>query len=215
MTSEKPIIFSAPMVLALLEGRKTQTRRVIVGSTKHKGPYNPAYLEAHRYSKGWASICPYGAVGDELWVRENYKVIAFNGGSETSTESGFDFEEAFCRVKYAADDFEADIAELTITDERNEIEQARKSFTKKGITPCIHMPRWASRIQLRIKSIRIEPLQEIKEPDCLAEGIGSPITRDCKKPCFERLWRSINTKAGTTWDDNPWVWVIEFERVSQ
>lgn len=68
----RPILFSAPMVRALLAGSKTQTRRVFKGTTEFKGPYNPAYLEMHKGHKGWASICPYGQPGDRLWVRETF-----------------------------------------------------------------------------------------------------------------------------------------------
>lgn len=71
MTS-RPIPFSGAMVMAILSGAKTQTRRILKGSTEHRGPYNPEYLEAHRNSPGWASICPYGQPGDLLWVRETW-----------------------------------------------------------------------------------------------------------------------------------------------
>ncbi len=71
-TKERPILFSAPMVRAILDGSKTQTRRIFKGTTEHKGPYNLDYMEAHRQASGWGRICPYGAPGDRLWVRETW-----------------------------------------------------------------------------------------------------------------------------------------------
>jgi hypothetical protein len=68
--SDRPIRFSAEMILAILDGRKTQTRRVIKDTTEHRGPINPAYLEAHKNHPGWKDICPYGAPGDTLFVPE-------------------------------------------------------------------------------------------------------------------------------------------------
>ena len=71
------------------------------------------------------------------------------------------------------------------------------------------MPRWASRILLEITNIRVEQLNEISESDCLKEGVGSAILRDCKKPKFMQLWESIN--GLDSWAANPWVWVVEFK----
>lgn len=182
---ERPILFSAPMVRAILDDRKTQTRRIIKGSTEHKGPYNPAYLEIHKSSDGWKQICPYGKPGDKLWVRETF---------------GYVDKE----VKYRAD--------------------THNDMLPPDWKPSIHMPRNASRINLLIKNIRIERLQNISEKDCFSEGIEKPSQFDeyraqlhnykfIAKAAFESLWKSVNGKE--SWDLNPWVWVIYFEREAE
>ena len=82
---ERPILFSAPMVRAILDGSKTQTRRVLKKSTEFKGPYNPAYIEAHKKDTGWREICPYGKIRDRLWVRETWGIYSADGGTQSCT----------------------------------------------------------------------------------------------------------------------------------
>jgi hypothetical protein len=185
--SERPILFSAEMVRAILDGRKTQTRRNIKYTTEHRGPINPAYLEAHKDHPGWKDICPYGQPGDLLWVRETW------------TQYPIELNPEPCDAWYKA--------------------------TSNGPPPpfkwrpSIHMPRWASRITLRITDIRVERLQDISEDDARAEGCpysaewaGRFVDRDeTAKTWFKSLWNKINGPGA--WDENPWVWAISFERV--
>jgi hypothetical protein len=147
---ERPIIFSTPMVKAILEGRKTQTRRILKRSTEFKGPYNPAYVESHRDHKGWGRICPYGSLGDILWVREAWACRARG-----------DF---FTQIEYRADG--------TCIDFSPKYFNAVKRCDPEGkYRPSIHLPRWAARIFLKVTDVRVQRLQEISTKDAIAEGI--------------------------------------------
>ena len=197
---ERPILFSAPMVRAILEGRKSQTRRVLKGSTEFKGPYNPAYLEAHRGAPGWKTICPYGVPGDRLWVKET-SIIApkyFNDGKDCNARD----EEGVPRiVQYLA---------------TNPNRDAANDYHLK-VSPSIFMFRWASRITLEITDVRVQRLQEITEEDARAEGyhpkINDSLPDWTAKESFKILWDSLNAKRGLDWDKNPWVWALSFKRV--
>lgn len=194
-SSERPILFSGPMVCAILDGLKTQTRRVVRlhpssgyiverGGKRRWHPDDPDAIEA----------CPYGAPGDTLWVRETW---AYYGGDE------YLYQRIAENVMYRA---------TWADDPRCPTYSAGEPVGDRRWRPSIHMPRWASRLSLPIKSRRLERLQEISEADCCAEGVGSPITRDLKRPKFQALWDSINGKRAP-WASNLRVWVIEFERV--
>jgi hypothetical protein len=203
--AERPILFSGEMVRAILEGRKTQTRRVI----KPKPPLwctgietvgDPAgfRLLPHSLSMddsfyGWRR-CPYGQPGDRLWVRETWMPF---------TENGCPIGEAIYR---ATDKPEPD-----------------GDYPLKW-RPSIFMPRWASRITLEIVSVRVQRVNNIcfkntpLNADFIAEGIkpiswvGNQRLDDYKTP-FIKLWDSINAKRGYSWESNPWVWAIEFKVV--
>lgn len=191
--TDRPILFSAPMVRAILEGRKTQTRRVIKPQ-----PINPVDLNA--FKGGGAFVdksisgkdplikCPYGKAGDSLWVRETHAL--FGGGST---------------VIYAAN-WKEDAVSRGMDNIPEEVDWKW--------TPSIHMPRLASRITLEITSVRVERLQDISEQDALAEGMTFPEGMEHGSnpvDAFRGLWQSIN--GPESWDANPWVWVIEFKRV--
>lgn len=173
----KPILFSAPMVRALLDGRKTQTRRI---AKEFAGrPELDAILRRFPEQQG----CPFGEFGDLIWVRETW------------AHGGFAEETRECQPLYRAD------APLDVG----------------PWTPSIHMPRWASRLTLRITDARVERLQEISEADAKAEGVEfgaitnqltGEIDRDACE-AFEELWESINGPG--SWDANPWVWAITFD----
>ena len=117
---------------------------------------------------------------------------------------------------------EADVAQIFGEDgkgmfvEEAEGKRCRLDYGVKW-RPSIHMPRWASRITLRVTNVRVERVQEISEEDALAEGVygdeAAPFDQATATMCFEALWDSINAKRGYGWDANPWVWVVEFERV--
>ena len=235
---ERPILFSGEMVRAILDGRKTQTRRIV----KHQPDERQRNIILSRHvlkeylkEKGlWQLVketsCPYGKPQDQLWVRENFKVIAFDEGAPAQF-SPDDFEEAFAVIEYQ-DGQQQRVEGLvynqcTDAGEVDEISQASRAFQKKSV-PSIHMPRWASRIELLIKDIRVERLQDISEEDAKAEGVYNLGTK--RKPeycieiapftgfrsskaveCFRELWTSIN--GPESWDANPWVWVVDFERI--
>lgn len=210
---EHPIIFSGTMMHAILVGKKTMTRRVIGLYTMEErdaSAYRPLEGDWSFYSStkpGIATIhrkCPYGRVGDRLWVRESFALL-----------------------KVAPDIFDTPIKTITQTVEggRVEIRYAATSRTEEKWRPSIHMPRWASRIILEITDIRVERLQEMSQADCAREGIGGVSFDDVvKNGCpaqwgniikkqFQEFWDSINAKRGFGWSVNPLVWVIEFKKV--
>lgn len=205
---ERPILFSAPMVRAILEGRKSQTRRVV----KDTGLYAiDASIHgeevARRELAALATRCPYGQSGDQLWVRE-----AFSGPHCMDASDGC---KAVPPSKWG------DCSRIWYWADGNPTEG---DWTRPR--PSIHMPRWASRINLEITGVRVERLQDISEDDCLAEGIAQvvreklPGIQQCGEydtidvdPVAEYrdLWESINGTG--SWDMNPWVFVVEFMMV--
>jgi hypothetical protein len=205
---ERPILFSGPMVRAILDGSKTQTRRTFKGTTEHKGPYNPAYMEVHQQANGWGSICPHGTPGDRLWVRETFAMNEAKAGPP---------------VVYRADHGEAQ----SVFVERPH--SAEWDVVVTRWRPSIFMPRAASRILLEITDVRVQRLQEISEEDARAEGIeysegysvrqhahvglaeGDWIPNAPPIPSFRSLWDTIHGPG--SWDANPWVWAITFQRL--
>jgi hypothetical protein len=201
---ERPILFSGPMVRAILDGRKTQTRRVVKFRPRKDGAKLVPEILARA---GVGAACPYGQSGDRLWVKET---------------TWFDQREPDECVIYAAtpqwhkyrlrDKVEAWEAAIT-TDylERHEFWHRR---------PSIFMRRWASRITLEITGVRVERLKDISEEDAIAEGttITDSIVSDdavhasrAWVESYRRLWEQIN--GAGSWDTNPWVWAIGFRRL--
>ena len=201
--TERPIPFSAEMVLAILAGRKRQTRRVMkvqpypdsIVTVEHfhqtvidrHGDMQPGpeIFGAHWDDGEYGCRSPYGAPGDLLWVRETWAGHA----------SGVDYAADFAAVS------------------RPQAGPWRSS---------IHMPRWASRITLQVESVRVERLQDITQKDAIAEGAPeshSDIDRisrhfgyqDFSRSWFAQTWEDINGPGA--WEANPWVWAISFERV--
>lgn len=227
---ERPILFNGPMVRAILEGRKTQTRRVVKlrrgASTSgafwdHPG-YEPAELRSGKWAfrdkkeRGEAKAalgspdwdCPYGEAGDRLWVRETWQSF---GDSSTIRPR----VPHACQVRY---DATGTTAWCRVPEGARGVYPAM--FRSR---PSIHMPRWASRITLEVVAVRMERLQDISAADALAEGAPEwaedTVQGDrypARAPGLERhwymqLWESINGVG--SWDANPWVWVVEFKRV--
>jgi hypothetical protein len=214
---EHPILFSAPMVLAILEGRKTQTRRVInlaqqFGNPQMTKPGVATFLNmdhANPYDGAVDICCRHGQPGDRLWVRETWKC--------EELESGLD------GVRYAANNHFRPI------ENTREAADAWGDANRPGgrWRPSIFMPRWASRITLEIVNIRAERVQDISEQDALAEGarhitlsaiMSVPMPWDVRPPQgyragFKNLWDSINDPRGYGWKINPWAWVIEFKKL--
>jgi hypothetical protein len=211
---EHPLLFSAPMVRAVQNGSKTQTRRLLKGSKEHKGPYNPAYLEQHRNSSGWASICPYGQPGDRLWVRETF--WAYGHWEQRYSEKKGRKEWHFVDQTIAMDRI-YQYSDPTPDNLRRHRRDSQPAWWKR---PAIHMPRVASRIDLEITGVRVERLQECSESDAIAEGTpgghgaipGYPYNATAAEH-YRWLWESIN--GAGSWDANPWVWVIEFKRAEK
>jgi len=198
---EYPILFSSEMVRAILEG-KTQTRRVIkpqpvVMRQSLDIPPLPV-LEWKSYPAAIGEVlgqaCPYGQPGDWLWVRETWAVSKRLDGIPPhkleflTSNPDFPIDTIYYRA-----------------DSCNGVNPLRGRWRSS-----IHMPRWASRIDLEITGNRIERVQDISEEDARAEvGEWGCDTIEV----FQELWDSINAKRGFGWDVNPWVWVIEFVRV--
>jgi hypothetical protein len=187
---ERPIIFSGDMVRVILDGRKTQTRRVIKPQPKIiHALYPDASIETERiFRRGDQRIhCPYGIPGDRLWVRETFC---------HATLTGYDARKDGGDYWYRATD---------------------EGLCDGPWKPSIFMPRWASRILLEITEVRVERVQDISEKDAGAEGAWRTPAGcshySIEPPEFETLWDSINAKRGYSWESNPWVWVISFRRI--
>lgn len=190
---EKPILFSAPMVRAILNDSKTQTRRVVKPQ--------PEMVE-NKITKPWrgnpekllrllqeAERCPY-EIGMKLWVRETFGSIN-NERDPVKPYEG-------CGIIYRAD----------IPDDCGDSEDTWR--------PSIFMPRWASRIDLEVTGVRVERVQEISGLDCIAEGIhpiGPEHDTAIPRKEYQALWDSLNAPRGYGWDKNPFVWVIEFKHL--
>lgn len=200
------MIFNGEMVRAILDGRKTQTRRIVSWRGLNEGlNLNFSGLKACEYPKGWIiesdsrsssewrcqpTPCPFGKVGDRIWVRETFGDCGVRLAYRADTDDG-----AKCKVK--------------------------------RWTPSIHMPRWASRITLEITKVRLERLQSISDEDVDAECFAGDFPTSVlpalfpgepgdwahlsMRECYGVLWKSIYGEE--SWQANPWVWVIEFKRV--
>ncbi|MDW3684860.1 hypothetical protein RA280_24530 [Cupriavidus sp. CV2] len=223
MTKERPIFFSGAMVRAILDGRKTQTRRVFklpswadwYVSGAMEGEKTGDIIPKDPRQRGWYNVeempCPYGQMFDRMWVRETHyafgrwetRYSAKKGRDEwhfvdITTDSGreYQYPDSFAPVAYLP---------------RGDI---TPSWWKR---PAIFMPRKASRILLEIVSVRVERLNDCSEADAIAEGCpgGHGSVPDypynaTPQEHYRWLWDSINS-AGA-WEANPWVWVVEFRR---
>jgi hypothetical protein len=211
---ERPIIFSAESVRAILEGKKTQTRRVIGGEfavCRMSGDNEPCDVWWPKGARKtatnpplpmdrWTVRCPYGVPEDRLWARETY-ARPLGGNILTPREE----------VVYRADAVRDDSGERSGWWIGSELFEGDIAWHSP-----IHMPRWASRITLEIMGVRVERLQEINEDDAMAEGVSAPSIDSFDigpVEVFADAWDRINAKRGYGWDMNPWVWVISFRRV--
>lgn len=213
----RPILFSAPMVRALLDGRKTQTRRV-VKPQPHHGPVGQIVnlggaewaMDDGDLSGLWT--CPYGATGDLLWVRESWRYINHQNGPR-----GFEV----C-IGYEADGDDLPNRPSLPTGPGWEDKVDSWPYRTRR-WPSIHMPRWASRLTLEITDIRVERLQTISDADARAEGIvvaehddgrlifpvpGTEDYEETARAAYLALWNKINGAAADF--ANPWVWALTF-----
>lgn len=196
---ERPILFSTPMVQAIMEGRKTMTRRILKKQEQGESFKNCSSHLANGflYSNGVAISnqwkCPYGKPGDRLWVKETSCFVMLDHAHDL-------LEGMKSQTVYKA------------SVHHDWMDYAKEKYGYKW-TPSIFMPRSASRITLEITNIRVERLNEITKEDAIKEGI-IPFQSNAQygeEIMFEILWKGINGKG--SWDANPWVWVIEFERI--
>lgn len=205
--SERPILFRPEMVRAILDGRKTQTRRIVKlpDAPNHLGEWEattiggdgsryPDRTLAPKMTAIWHTrtadclTCHYGQPGDRLWVKERWRPVATNHKQWTS-------------VLYFADGEQRDCPYFKV------------NFAKAGARPSIHMPRVASRLTLEITEVRVERVQDISEADAQAEGCWRsrhPDLVSIDPPEFRLLWDEVHSKDGCGWDVNPWVWVVSF-----
>jgi hypothetical protein len=214
---ERPILFSGPMVRAILEGRKTQTRRVVKQGGRRDGVLGrrmhgdqklwPYRLAEGRLAPSEEVPCPYGMPGDRLWVRETWYCDDFRvqaGPYLRPDDWGSETQE---RMMYFRASHEAP-GGGTYTGFSGET-------MNNPWRPAIHMPRWASRISLELTGVRVERLHDLTTGDANAEGFpyDGPQPEGARIRWYRELWDSLNTKRGFGWERNPWVWVIEFRRV--
>jgi len=222
---QRPIIFSAPMVRAILDGRKTQTRRILKSS-----PHSQAERAQHFEGTRWDWLrydglrlatfnCPYSQPGDLLWVREKFAMQTcvngepppFSDGRPILRRSDTDFdgwEPLWVQPHYAATDTAPDLC-----CERENCRQCRDNDYGPHWQSPIFMPRWASRITLEITAVRVERLQDISEEDAIAEGCAPSDGCHISEEHYMDLWCGIH--GPDSWDANPWVWVIEFKRANE
>ncbi len=237
---ERGMIFNAEMVRAILDGRKTQTRRIMKVQPKPSksrpgdfwfsskklesmvhvsdlAPCNSPIADYHLFIQ--EHCCPFGAVGDRIWVREAYRFpaslddISPTGVGEMAVATGY-------RKPWAPTFYEFT---GTFSDGWKGFETPPKVSDAGKLRPSIHMPRWASRILLEITDVRVERLNAISQEDAQAEGMeltgwrptysdpdsGGEVMTPYDN--FAELWSSIYGEG--SWKADPWVWVIEFKRV--
>jgi hypothetical protein len=200
---ERPIIMSAESVQAILDGRKTQTRRIIKGNkllSKSDGAKRRIFMLPNdlaeinsllqiKQESELKQISPYGQMGDRLWVKENF-------------------------IRLTTVDKDLNFKTFDVIGSSSNCEYKKMS--------SLFMTRSLSRLTLEITKIRVERLQDITEDDAIAEGcyitdndLISCCNYDCSKHKYEILWNKLNAKRGYSWDSNPFVWVIEFRRVEE
>jgi hypothetical protein len=210
---ERPILFSGEMVRAILDGRKTETRRVVLPQPmpalngKYK-PSDPVLCSdgIWRFMCGAVSYdhndvrCPFGLVGDRLWVREAFAGPAHIGdGDQGVVGFGIEYRADGAFRPYGDCACEGSCSGVRIV---------------HPWKPSIHMPRWASRISLEVTGVRVEQVQQISASGVRGEG-RVPLVGEDARQHWEHFWNLLNAKRGYGWDVNPWVWVIEFRRVEE
>lgn len=210
---ERPILFSGPMVRAILDGRKTQTRRLVkpqpgaAGMEMLSGNVSPRgeRMRYHAIEVGggydamfWT--CPYGQPGDRLWVKEACW-IGEKAPQATMQVGGYDAGLATATHRFKA--------------YREEWGDKKPWEAMGAVTgrwrPSIHMPRWASRITLEITNVRVQRLNDISDDDAKAEGWDAETAGQHPYGWYRALWDEINGKG--SWAANPWVWALTFRRI--
>jgi len=178
-----PILFNGDMVRAILEGRKSQTRRILKGSTEHKGEYNPAYLERHKDDPGWKKICPYGQPGDLLWVREGF-TKSVSGKIFTYRADYPDGAKPICHLKW------------------------KPSIHMPRIINRITLEIKNIRVE-RLQDISEEDAEAEGVKWFNSGGVECPGMPKTPLEAFKQIWSEIN--GSESWNENPWLWTIQFE----
>ncbi|WP_374736278.1 morphogenetic protein [Klebsiella variicola] len=218
---ERGMIFNGEMVRAILDGRKTQTRRIMAPQPTDDIERcifpNPEAIGwksslRHKHGSTTAHFCHYGKPGDRIWVRETFQGPLFD----------YDLMDSYCKdpTPFEKPEFCVYKADGVPAPEFYDADDELHCCWR----PSIHMPRWASRILLEITDVRVERLNSIHDVDAMREGIqnlttcshadfGIPGVVNAQHPvrAFQLLWESIY--GADSWRANPWVWVIEFKRV--
>ena len=203
---EHPILFRGNGIRAILDDRKTQTRRVIKPQPKMIGhPVAGTAIPYRRAVEDWEItakdeiLCPYGQPGDHLWVRETFQnagIFTYSDAKKLTSVIGYPDGQG---IIYRASE--------------------TSSVYVPGWKSSTCMPRWASRITLEITGVRIEQVQDISEHDAKEEGAQAipwyPGGHISYRNGFATSWDRVNAKSGFGWDANPWVWVIGFKRVEE
>lgn len=228
---ERGMIFNGDMVRALLDGRKTQTRRPIKWrqtrateiAEREDGSKWPWSEDAENVCDYWHP-CPFGAVGDRIWVRETWAILGNEDGC------CIDWEEKLCKAdeRSAARIYRASCEQRpgnyglwSIPDDADWKPHTKDYQYEGAWRPSIHMPRWASRITLEITDVRVERLNSISQSDAIAEGAPpshrsiDAVSQQFGYPDFSRSWFGQtwgHIYGDESWQANPWVWVIEFKR---
>jgi len=218
---EHPILMSGEMIRAILDGRKTQTRRVMnpqppewvliqFAQSFLKWPPSEGNNRVFRWGMNtYSPKCRYGRPGHRLWVRETWHTDTTNlDRAQAEHEDAISLSP----ISYRADTaFHSDLMP----------EDVLPVDAGWCWRPSIHMPRWASRLMLEVVSVKVERIKDISPMDCIAEGITRSTSpyfsdrADDERTWFRDLWDSINAKRGFGWDVNPWVWVVEFKKVNE
>lgn len=214
--TDRPILFSAPMVRALLDGRKTQTRRVL----RVPAPFDPSDDISAEIATGFVE--PQFRRGDRLWVKECWNAFAFSeDGEDAWPTRTIPTAGEMAEIREAA--YRVDVQAVY-----RESDRARQWFADQKWRPSIHMPRWASRLTLTVTDVRVQRLQDISEVDAVAEGIErmrsgrgyyditvskgavrAGIWHHKATDAFESLWDSLNVDRAP-WASNPWVVALTF-----
>ncbi|MFZ1181644.1 MAG: hypothetical protein WAN92_09130 [Herbaspirillum sp.] len=218
----RPILFSGPMVLAILEGRKTQTRRVV----------KPAIVKDLDFLGGAeypdeVSVkigAGYGQPGDKLWVRETWQYVDWTNVGQPYI--GYKADGKRIVHRDVPEEWSTRLEDIWRHLSKPENFDIDNRAADRRWCPSIYMPRWASRITLEITHVQIERLQAINEMDARAEGVylcsveggGYKFARgeqeyDTAVKAYRELWDDLNAARGYGWNTNPWVWVLEFRRV--
>ncbi|EAA9058618.1 hypothetical protein HAY23_003150 [Salmonella enterica] len=212
---ERGMIFNGEMVRAIIDGRKTQTRRIMKpqpandiarGTFPNTEAYGWVSTMKHKFGSTTAHFCPFGQPGDRIWVRETFRV--HSRATDVAT------------LVYKSSERQS----WTEQTHRVPVSVCNKPAVIEKWTPSIHMPRWASRILLEITDVRVERLNTISEKEARSEGVGRLREGFWKnyqpgwtqhqisaRGSFVTLWKSIY--GDESWYSNPWVWVIEFRRI--
>ncbi|WP_285409265.1 hypothetical protein [Pseudomonas sp. FR229a] len=251
---ERPILFSAPMVRAILDGRKTVTRRPVKGwqvptedttvaaGERHRwmaiaqrdprygfGVFGPTEAECAKELEEFAP-CPYGRRGERLWVREAWQDVhpvqvidrySQPGRAGIPGPPGVTYQTIYrADGDYPPVHYTHEHPYRCLEPDPNHGFRGAANSGWTGWTPSIHMPRWACRIVLEITDVRVERLQDISRADIRAEGLQCPpeLASDDVSPNYRdwypAAWKELWNSTGGDWDANPWVWVVEFKRVT-